>query len=97
MTHDTSRDVLVRQCPSQREVAHVGAQLFGELGQFSDLLQLRLALVALEELGFFGRGALDIDGESGALGESVVVFAREDTLLEWRPDRAVSFTYQHWA
>lgn len=68
MTYDTGGDVLVGDSPSKSQVAHVCTQLFGNLGQLPDLLELRLALLALEELGFFGRSALDIDGESGSLG-----------------------------
>ena len=67
-THDTSRNVLVGDSPSKSQVAHVCTQLFGNFGQLPDLLKLSLALLALEELGFFGRSALDVDGESGPFG-----------------------------
>lgn len=92
-THDTSRDVLVRDGPGEGEVAHVGAELFGELGQFPHFLELGLSGVALEEFGLFRRSALDVDGESRSLGQAVVVLAREYTLLERRPDGAARVSH----
>lgn len=89
MTYNTGRDVLVRDSPSKSQVAHVTSELFGNLGQFPDLLELSLALFALEELGLVGRSALDIDGESRSFGESIIVFTSKDTLLQWGPDGAI--------
>jgi hypothetical protein len=94
-TYNTGRDVLVGDSPSKSQVAHVCTQLFGDLGQLPDLLELSLALVALEELGLVGRSALDVDGESRSLGETVVVFTSKDTLLERRPDGADSQYVAH--
>lgn len=87
-THDTGRDVLVRDSPSKSQVAHVSTELFGDLGQFPDLLELGFTLVASQELGLVGRSALNVDGESRSLGQTIVVFASKNTLLERGPDGA---------
>jgi hypothetical protein len=87
-THNTGRDVLVRDSPSKSQVAHVSTELLGNLGQFPDLLELGFTLLASQELGLVGRSALDIDGESGSLGQTIVVLAGKDTLLERGPDGA---------
>jgi len=53
-TYDTGGHVLVGDSPSKGQVAHVRTQLFRDLGQLPDLLELSLALVALKELGLLG-------------------------------------------
>jgi hypothetical protein len=71
--------------PGKRKLRDGAAQLLGDLGKVADLLELGLALLALQSLD----GALEealVGGETAVLGDAVVVLASEETGGERRPD-----------
>jgi hypothetical protein len=71
--------------PGKRKLCDGAAQLFGDLGEIADLLDLGLALLALKSLD----GALEealVGGEAAVLGDAIVVLASEETRGKRRPD-----------
>ena len=71
--------------PCERQLCNSATELLGDLGKTSDLLNLGLALFALESLD----GALEealVGSETAVLGDTVVVLAGEETGGKRRPD-----------
>jgi len=71
--------------PCERQLCNSATELLGDLGKTSDLLNLGLALFALESLD----GALEealVGSETAVLGDTVVVLAGEETRGQRRPD-----------
>jgi hypothetical protein len=79
------QDELGVDVPGERELRDVATEFFSDLGKTSDLLDLSLALRALQGLD----GALKevlVGGETAVLGNAFVVLAGEEATGERRPD-----------
>jgi hypothetical protein len=85
--HDTCRNVLVNNSPSEREVAHAAAQLLGNFGEPLDLLDLCLALGRCKPLDPVLEETL-VGGEARVVRDTVVVLAGEDPTFERGPNGA---------
>lgn len=82
---DDGTDVGVARRPGEGELRRVAAQLLGDLGELLDLLDLGLALVRLQALDRVLEEVL-VGGEARALGDAVVVLARQQAAGEGAPD-----------
>lgn len=82
---DDGADVGVAGGPGEGELRRVAAQLLGDLGELLDLLDLGLALVRLQAVDRV-REELLVGGEARALGDAVVVLARQQAAGERAPD-----------
>ena len=75
----------ISNIPGKRKLCNAATQLLGDLGKVADLLDLGLALLALQSLDGAFEEAL-VGGETAVLGDAVVVFASEETGGKRRPD-----------
>lgn len=82
---DDGADVGVAGGPGEGELRRVAAQPLGDLGQLLDLLDLGLALVRLQALDRVLEELL-VGREPRALGDAVVVLARQQAAGEGAPD-----------
>lgn len=82
---DDGADVGVAGGPGEGELRRVAAQLLGDLGELLDLLDLGLAFLRLQAVDRV-REELLVGGEARALGDAVVVLARQQPAGEGAPD-----------
>lgn len=71
--------------PGESKLCNSAAQLLGDLGEIADLLDLGLALLALQSLN----GALEealVGGEAAVFGDTIVVLASEKAGCKRGPD-----------
>lgn len=72
--------------PCERKLGGIAAEFLGDLGKLFDLGYLSLTLWRLQRLdGRLEEGL--VRGEAAVLWDAIVVFAREETGSERRPDR----------
>jgi hypothetical protein len=80
------RNVLVLAAPCESQLSRCAAQLLGDLRQLLDLLDLGLALLALQAFNLRLEKVFVV-GEAAVLGNALVVFTSEHTAVQRRPDR----------
>jgi hypothetical protein len=81
------RNIRILQAPSQSKGGGTPANLFGHLGEFPDLLDLGLSGVGLEFVAETFHEGIIFDGETGIIGDTIVVFPGEEARGKGGPDR----------
>jgi hypothetical protein len=84
-THNTSRNIRIKQCPSQSQASHRSTKLLSELSKLLDLLNLLFTLGGSKCFNV-GRHHFFVGGVSRIFGDTVIVFTGKKTRVERGPN-----------